>query len=346
MRLLVWGKGSRAKELVPVLQADAMEIVAFIDSFDSGGSFSGKPVLSPGQAAALKPGTDYDRVYIASCFAEEISATAEALGFPKALFLPGWFPHFLRYKGRLSEEQLVRLLAVPWWYHTFEILPGIMTPGICSYKPYLLDHPLTREVSGKKVLDIGAWDGPYTLEMARRGARVTAFDIQPPDHSGFDAMRRLNDIDAEHFCESVYNLDPQRHGRFDVVLFFGVYYHLRSPLLAIANINAVLEEGGLVFVEGAVLEGASTVDAFCADNADKIASVAAMPMAYYVKDIFQDHWSNWWVPNMACLRHWFTSSGFVVEHEALFENDSRGYLIARKVGPVPPEHAVLAGPPS
>ncbi|EFL52063.1 Methyltransferase type 11 [Solidesulfovibrio fructosivorans JJ]] len=346
MRLLVWGTGSRAKQSVPALRTEAMEIVAFIDSFDSGGFFSGKPVLSPGQAAALKPGIDYDGVYIASYFAEEISATAESLGFPKSLFLPECFPHFLRYKERLGEEQFLRLLAVPWWYHAFEILPGIMTPGVCRYKPHLLEHPLARHVAGKRVLDIGAWDGPYTLEMARRGARVTAFDIQPPQQSGFDAMRALNGIDAAHICESVYNLAPDAHGRFDVVLFFGVYYHLRSPLLAIANINAVLEDGGLVFVEGAVLEGAGHVDAYCADNADSIANVAAMPMAYYVKDIFQDHWSNWWVPNMACLRHWFTSSGFTVEHEALFENDSRGYLIARKVGPVPPEHTVLDGPRS
>lgn len=345
MRLLVWGTGSRAKEQAPVLLAASMHIVAFVDSFDSGGTFYGKPVLSPDRAAALSVGVDYDRIFIASAFRQEICDTAEALGFPMATVLQESFLHFLQYKRHVSEEQFARLLSVPWWYHAFEICPGVVTPGVCRYKSDLLDHPLARDVAGKNVLDIGAWDGPYTLEMSRRGARVTAFDIQPANRSGFDVMRSLNGLDAAHVCESVYHLRPEKHGRFDIVLFFGVYYHLRNPLLAIANINAVLEEGGLVLVEGAVLEGAAGVDAYCARHGAQIAAVSDVPMCYYVAEEFQQHWSNWWVPNMACLRHWFVSSGFVLEHEALFEHGSRGYLIARKVAAVPPEHEVLSAPP-
>ena len=106
--------------------------------------------------------------------------------------------HFLKQEGKIARKDLGALCAVPFWYHTFEILPGVVTPGICDYKPHLLDHPEILDATGRRVLDIGAWDGPYTLEMARRGGDVTAFDIQPPDRSGFDTTCKVNGIAARH----------------------------------------------------------------------------------------------------------------------------------------------------
>jgi tRNA (mo5U34)-methyltransferase len=212
---------------------------------------------------------------------------------------------------------------------------------VCAYKPWLLAHPLVADLSGRRALDIGAWDGPYTLEMTRRGAEVTGFDIQPSAHSGFDAMRCVNSLCARHICANVYALNPEQHGTFDLVTFFGVYYHLKDPLLALSNINAVLNLGGLLLVEGAILEGAPQVDEHWAGREDLIESLRDIPLGYYVKGEYEGEWSNWWVPNLACLRHWVESSGFEVLEASLVEGGVRGFCVARKVSEIAQEHMVL-----
>lgn len=341
-RLLIWGTGGQAEKFMQQLPADAGEIVAFVDSNPARhGVFHSKPVIGPEEASRLAPASDYDRIVVASVFHAEITQQAVALGMPQERIAPATSLWFLRYGHLLTEEQLTALGSVPWWYHVYEILPGVTTPGVCPFKPWLLEHPLLADLSGQRALDIGAWDGPYTLEMTRRGAEVTAFDIQPPTHSGFDVMRRVNGLSVKHICANVYGLNPADHGTFDLVTFFGVYYHLKNPVAALSNINSVLKMGGLVLVEGAILEGAPLVDSYWAERADLIEKLRDIPMGYYVKDEYEGEWSNWWVPNLACLRHWLESSGFEVLQSAIVESGARGYCVARKVADIPVEHAVL-----
>ena len=250
--LLIWGTGKTAEKALRRFPHPHFDIVAFIDNNpERHGEYRGKPVLSPKIAVQL----EYDELVICSSFFSEIEVQAIELGFDKSKIRTTGYLNFLTQSGKLDQKDLDTLSSVPWWYHTFEVLPGVITPGVCHYRPELLANPLLSDLNGKKVLDIGAWDGPYTLEMARRGALVTAFDIQPPDHSGFDAMRRVNRLDVHHICDSVYNLSKERHGSFDLVTFFGIYYHLRDPLSAFSAINDVLPQGGFMVVEGAVLEG-------------------------------------------------------------------------------------------
>ncbi|OGR36616.1 MAG: hypothetical protein A2051_08345 [Desulfovibrionales bacterium GWA2_65_9] len=341
-RLLIWGTGGQAEKVLAQFPHATHEIVAFVDNNPARPElFHGKPVLGPAAAAKLVAGKDYDQLAIASVFYGEIRQQAVGLGIPAERIATACSLHFLHLAHLLSDAQLAELSSVPWWYHCFEILPGVVTPGVCGYKPWLLDHPLLADLAGRRALDIGAWDGPYTLEMTRRGAEVTGFDIQPSSHSGFDVMRRVNNLDARHICANVYTLNPAEHGTFDVVTFFGVYYHLKDPLLALANINAVLNMGGLVLVEGAVLEGAPQVDASWAGREDVIALLRDMPMGYYVKGEYEGEWSNWWVPNLTCLGHWLESSGFELLHSGLAEGGARGYCVARKVAEIPQEHIVL-----
>jgi len=342
LRLLVWGTGGGAREAMEDFKSEDHEVIGFVDNSPARPEeFYDKPVHGPEALASLKAGTDYDLLIIASVYREEISAQALRLGVPPERILTSSYMLLLPHAAHMTPEQWDTLSAVPVWYHSFEILPGVPTPGVCEYKPWLLAHPEVADLTGRKALDIGAWDGPYTLEMTRRGAQVTAFDIQPSSHSGFDAMRRVNNLAARHICSNVYALNPQEHGTFDLVTFFGVYYHLKNPLAALANINAVLRPGGLVLVEGAVLEGAPRVDEFWAGRADLLESMADIPLGYYVKGEYEGEWSNWWVPNMACLRHWIESCGFEVLHADRVEKGERAYFVARKVDEIPLEHKVL-----
>jgi 2-polyprenyl-3-methyl-5-hydroxy-6-metoxy-1,4-benzoquinol methylase len=342
-KLLVWGTGSYAdralkKELAPYLQ----DIIAFVDSNAKRRSlFYDKSIVSPTEALKL----DYDLLIIASSYFPEIVKQAIDLGFEEKKIGFSTAFKFLEYQEKLSQQTLQALLKVPFWYHTYEILPGVMTPGRCPYKPELIENSLVQDLSGLRALDIGAWDGPYTLEMTRRGAKVTALDIQPPTHSGFDTMRRLNDLDVNHFCDSVYDLSPDRHGSYDLVTFFGVYYHLKNPLAAFSAINRVLPKGGLMLVEGAILEGSNHIDPFWKDREKQLEQMKGLPVAAYVKENYQGIWSNWWVPTLSCLHHWIESSGFEIleSHNNLVQ--TRAWCVARKVNDDLLEHPILSKAP-
>lgn len=341
-RLLIWGTGSQAENILKDFPHQNHKIIAFVDSNpDRHGQFHDLPCIGPQALANMDPRTDYDEVVIASAFHIEIMRHAIYLGIPKERLTYASYLHFVKYTEKMTPTQLDILSKVPWWYHSFEILPGVPTPGHCHFKPWLLAHPELSDLSGQRALDIGAWDGPYTLEMIRRGAEVTAFDIQPATCSGFDAMRKVNGLATRHVCANVYNLDPTEHGTYDLVTFFGVYYHLKNPLAAFENINGVLRDGGLVLIEGAILEGAPLVDKFWRDKAGLITTLTNIPVGYYVKDEFESEWSNWWVPNLTCLRHWVESCGFEVLENTLVEGGMRGYCIARKCCDISPEHMVL-----
>ena len=135
-RVLIWGTGAQAEKFVEQSPASAYEIIAFVDSNPARhGVFHGKPVIGPQAAAKLVPGNDYDLLIIASVFHAEIMQQAMALGFAPENIVPAASLNFLRYAELLTQEQLATLSSVPWWYHIYEILPGVTTPGVCNFKP-------------------------------------------------------------------------------------------------------------------------------------------------------------------------------------------------------------------
>ena len=105
----------------------------------------------------------------------------------------------------------------------------------------LLDIP--EDLTGWSVLDIGAWHGYFSFECERRGAdRVLAVDRFAWDRFGMEeflaAHRRLNSrVEYEHL--DVHDLDAKTVGGFDLVLFLGVFYHLRNPVAALEQIASV-----------------------------------------------------------------------------------------------------------
>jgi SAM-dependent methyltransferase len=338
-RVVMWGTGGNAEAALQQLPSLYIEIVAFIDSdpLRQGILFHNKVVMHPQELLTL----DFNILAIASNYHKEIKKTALSYGINESkIFLASNLIHFLQFHEKLSLEKLIDLARIQWWFHGFEIVPGVWTPGAHPYKGNLLDFPEVKDLRGKRALDIGAWDGPYTLEMTRRGAEVTGFDIQRSDRTGFDLMRSLNRINAKHICANVYDLNPEDHGTFDLVTFFGVYYHLRNPLAAFANINGVLPKGGLMIVEGALLEGSPRIDSFWKENKHILDHLANVPLAYFVEHEYEGEWSNWWVPNACCFQQWITSCGFEILSFRIWYNDTRSLCIARKVRDMGIEHCI------
>jgi tRNA (mo5U34)-methyltransferase len=165
-----------------------------------------------------------------------------------------------------GEERLdprAAIEAVPLWYHTIEVAPGLVTPGWFDLRP-IVDKMPWPDVRGKRCLDVGTFDGFLAFELERRGAaEVVATDIA--SHEDWDLPWRLRQRDpqwlVEHYGEqkdlgfqlakrllgssvervetNVYDLDPEELGEFDVVVCGSLMLHLRDPLRAMQAIRRV-----------------------------------------------------------------------------------------------------------
>lgn len=144
------------------------------------------------------------------------------------------------------------------WFHSMEIAPGLWTPGKQTDTHDMLKAVrMPDDLTGKSVLDVGAWDGFYSFEAERRGAgRVLATDSFCWGGEGWgtkagflfarEALRsKVEDLDID--C---MDIAPERVGTWDVVLFMGVLYHLKNPLEALERMASVTRE--LLIVETVV----------------------------------------------------------------------------------------------
>jgi tRNA (mo5U34)-methyltransferase len=138
------------------------------------------------------------------------------------------------------------------WYHRIQLAPDLVTPGVHASAEALLrldSLGLPQDATGLRVLDIGCRDGFFAFEMERRGAQVTGLDYSEPSVTGFEIAAAALGSEVEYVVANVYDLGPERFGMFDVVLFLGVLYHLRNPVLALDRVRRVAKPGALVFVE-------------------------------------------------------------------------------------------------
>jgi tRNA (mo5U34)-methyltransferase len=232
--------------------------------------------------------------------------------------------------------------ALPFWYHRIELPHGIVTPGWAPIDPSAYKIPET--LDGKRVLDIGAWDGYWTFEALKRGAReVVAIDdfsdfigtLDKRDRKAwepFDLCRNALGY-SEDVCKrvemSVYDIAERDLGMFDIVFFFGTLYHLRHPLLALDRISAICKDA--LYVESAILDDFSPYQGGLGHGY----SGQQMVMEFYPGKEYGDNETNWWVPTLVCLMNMILSSGFKKADGWKFQNPSgpafcRGFAKAEK----------------
>ncbi len=146
----------------------------------------------------------------------------------------------------MTHDELRDAAARIRWYHSMDLGQGVVTSGATSPQPVVKRLSLPPRLDGLTVLDVGAWDGFYSFEAERRGAqRVLATDHfcwSGPgwgSKDGFDLARRALESKVEDLDIDVMDLAPERVGVFDIVLFLGVLYHVRHPLLALERVFSV-----------------------------------------------------------------------------------------------------------
>ena len=195
------------------------------------------------------------------------------------------------------------------WFHNLHLPGGVETapdhplgdfPG---FKWAELAGALPQDLQGWTALDIGCNAGFYSLELARRGARVTGIDC---DGRYLEQARwaaaRFGLADRVRFeRRQVHELARERR-RFDLVLFMGVFYHLRYPVLALDTI-ARLRPKILVLQSLAApgldvaADAAGALDLFeleCVNGPD-------WPKLAFVEGRLAGDPTNWWLPNRAAI---------------------------------------------
>jgi tRNA (mo5U34)-methyltransferase len=232
--------------------------------------------------------------------------------------------------GGLSRQELVERVASIPWYHAIDLGQGVVTPG-SPPNPRLLAEGLP-DFAGKSVLDIGAWDGQFSFLAERRGARrVVALDHYAwcvdfaarheywrqcaqagvlPDHrrdltdfwrsdempgrAGFDLARQVLGSQVEPVVGDFMELGPAELGRFDVVLFLGVLYHLREPLSALERVRELTQELAVIETEAIAVVGMPR----------------ARLLEFYPGDEFRGDHTNWFVPTADALVAMCRAAGF------------------------------------
>jgi tRNA (mo5U34)-methyltransferase len=166
------------------------------------------------------------------------------------------------------------------------------------------------------VLDIGCNAGFYAIEMKRRGAsRVLAVDSDPRYLAQARFAADVLEADVEFRQMSVYEL-PSLREQFDLVLFMGVLYHLRHPLLALDILHEHVVGDALVFQS--MLRGsgeASRPDPDYHFWQSEHFEDPSYPRMYFVEHKYAGDPTNWWIPNRACAEAMLRSAGFeIVAH--------------------------------
>jgi tRNA (mo5U34)-methyltransferase len=214
-----------------------------------------------------------------------------------------------------------RIEALAPWFHNIN-LDGVWT----APDHFLGDYPgakfkrfaphLPTDLSGKSVLDIGCNAGFYSIEMKRRGAsRVLGIDSD----DRYLAQARLA-TEVLGFQEDVEfaKLDVYQVGAigetFDLVIFMGVLYHLRHPLLALDLIREHVAKDMLLFQS--MQRGSKFVLELEDDyefTEEAIFFESSYPKLHFVEREYSHDWTNWWVPNRACTEAMLRSSGFSID---------------------------------
>jgi tRNA (mo5U34)-methyltransferase len=201
---------------------------------------------------------------------------------------------------KVDTDLLRDLVSNREWFHTMDLGHGIVTPGIDETLQKVERLGLPESLNGKSVLDIGAYDGAFSFEAERRGAkRVLAtddfcwgFSQGMGDGRGFDIARWALASRVEKLRIRVEDISPETVGVFDYVLFLGVLYHAEDPLGYLRRVFSVCRDTAIIETE--------------VDGLDYDKPV----MVFYPGDSKWGDPTNFWGPNEACVEAMLIEVGF------------------------------------
>lgn len=226
-----------------------------------------------------------------------------------------------------ADEKRQRVAQCGFWWHTIDLGDGVVTPGrkgggdARAMAEHIDSLRIPRDLSGRSVLDIGAFDGAYSFEAERRRAeRVVALDhfvwlndiaggqisydvmyleggtvpsgTPTPGKRPFDTCHELLNSKVEAIVGDFMNYPLDELGRFDVVLYLGIIYHMEDPVRAMRRVYEVTGDMAIIESEVVALMDEDSIWRFFPDAE------------------LNDDPTNWWVPNIRALMGLARGVGF------------------------------------
>jgi tRNA (mo5U34)-methyltransferase len=227
-----------------------------------------------------------------------------------------------------SAAELQRQADAFRWYHTIDLGHGVVTKGMSVQET---SADVLPEVAGKSVLDIGAWDGKFSFLAEQRGAdRVVALDhyawgvdfaargaywaecihngtlpdqsrdesdfwqAELPGQGAFNFAKGVLGSRVEAVVGDFQRIDLAALGRFDVVLYLGVLYHMKEPLTCLERLHAVTKEVAVIETEAVHLHGLDH----------------EALLQFHAGSSLQTDFGNWYVPTIQALHNLCRAAGF------------------------------------
>ncbi|MGH9387237.1 MAG: class I SAM-dependent methyltransferase [Vicinamibacterales bacterium] len=216
--------------------------------------------------------------------------------------------------GDLSDKEVRdQIASVGRWYHQIELRPGIVTPGINDSPVLLRNLRLPTDCSGMRVLDLGTRDGFFAFEVEKRGAaEVLAVDSIDANRTGFGVASRVLGSNVTYLHKNLYHLNEAEIGTFDIVLFLGLLYHLPDPIGGLRIARRLCRSR--LYLETVIIDHELTL----ADGS-RVAIEQLDPrlvdtplMRFFPGDSFRGDPTNYWGPNVRCVRDMLAETEFSV----------------------------------
>ena len=199
----------------------------------------------------------------------------------------------------LDLQEIKSEVAKIGWFHSFDFGNGIVTHGYDDSPLKLKTLGMPEDLQGITVLDIGAWDGYFSFEAERRGAkRVLATDsfvwsgTGHTSKDGFDLAKKILKSKVQEKKIDVLEISPENVGDFDLVLFLGVLYHMKHPLLALEKVSSV------------------TSDMLILETMTDLQFINRPAMAFYPEGELEGDLSNWFGLNHHAIEAMLKLVGF------------------------------------
>jgi tRNA (mo5U34)-methyltransferase len=224
------------------------------------------------------------------------------------------------HRPRLTTDEIrSRVRELGSWFHNLN-LAGVTTApdhflgDYPAVKWRAFEHAIPQDLRGATVLDIGCNAGFYSIEMKRRGAeRVVGIDSSDVYLAQAKFASEVCGANIEFKKLSVYGVAALGE-RFDLVLFMGVLYHLRHPLLALDLLREHVVKDALVFqtLQRGSEPGASKLATDYPFEERAVFEEATTPRAVFIEQSYAGDPTNWWIPNPACSMALLRSAGFEI----------------------------------
>jgi tRNA (mo5U34)-methyltransferase len=206
-------------------------------------------------------------------------------------------------KSRAEIEEEIRKLG--WWYQYFRLPGGAWTGSGAqpSYQPEerweLIEPFVPKDLSGQTVLDVGGNAGYFSVQMKRRGAKHCVL-VEPYVEFARQArfVAEAFNVKIDVRCEDIHTYCLTTDKRFDYVLFLGLFYHLKYPVLVLDRLAEMTKQR--MYFQCHLLEPDK-------DNQD-----FQFPQLSFIEEVYNGDPTNWWIPGYSALEPLLRSAGLKV----------------------------------